>query len=304
MVLVFINSTSCQTNSNDFEKSKKIEKEAWKLLFSEKFDAAKIKFSEDLKTCDTNYNVYLGLAALKGINGDENYINYISKACKDNEYLLSSYGPICVEIVSYFESPLNDRDTSDDTFNEVKAMLTDGKYIERIDKGKIYLEGQYKNNKRNGVWKYYDMDNNVFKTITYSDSNNVFTYKYFKSNGDIIREESWEVINEATGSSTTLKKIVYWQEIPGKNKEYLFVSKNGFCTYEKDKSNVLDSNTPDNVIEEAVDKDYLPIWYIWKNGKREKYKGCDYDGKRFTIIQGSKKGTYEWKNCELILIEN
>ncbi|MDN3667976.1 hypothetical protein QWY93_01290 [Echinicola jeungdonensis] len=168
-------------------------------------------------------------------------------------------------LLEYYSTPKTERkEPFDFSLEEFKAYHTDG-YL----KAK-HAEGQFKNQKKVGLWKYNNLGGALYKTIDYSDSSNIHLVTFFNQDRKI--KEELTKIEERNGSTSyyVLKRVVYYQELPDKIGEYLFVSKDGFCVLDKGKTVNLDENTPDNIIEEEVSLEGIK-YYIWKDGKRVLY---------------------------------
>ena len=127
---------------------------------------------------------------------------------------------------------------------------------------------------------------------------------YYKPDGAVARREITTGM-PATNKSIKYREYLFWQENPGQEPAYLWVSKEGFKIYDKNNPVVFDERTPDNVIERIwnVDKKKLEA-VIWKNGKKQPYTLCEHDGSVITeMIDGVRK-TYRWKDCKKELIED
>ena len=53
--------------------------------------------------------------------------------------------------------------------NEYQEEILDGEYTHYYSNGKIKEEGNYKNNKKDGPWKYWNENGSLFKNIFYTD---------------------------------------------------------------------------------------------------------------------------------------
>lgn len=120
------------------------------------------------------------------------------------------------------------------------------------------------------------------------------TLKTYTPNGDLACIEVWD---KSKSYYTLVYQKVFWQILP--NREYLFVSKEGFVTVKDSVYVTLDSLTPDNLIDNNVFDNYNGVegfhTYLWKNGKREIYTGGEPDGTIEMVYDGDNKGVYEWK---------
>ncbi len=170
-----------------------------------------------------------------------------------------------IVLIKYYSTPKTERkEPLDFSIEEFEAYHTDG-YLKAI-----HAEGQFKNQKKVGLWKSNTPGGELYKTIDYSDSSNIHLVTIFNQNRKI--KEELTRIEEKNGSTLyyVLKRVIYYQELPDKIAEYLFVSKDGFCVLDKDNPVTLDENTPNNVIEEEFSLESIKF-YIWKDGKRMLY---------------------------------
>ena len=117
------------------------------------------------------------------------------------------------------------------------------------------------------------------------------TTKFYTENKDLA------TISFYDKTGILIYSKVYWQDLP--NGKYVFVSKKGFVTVRDGVSVTLDSSTPDNITEIAVDNNNNEVTYIWKNGKREIYTGGRADNVRETKYEGDNPGVYEWHDGKL-----
>jgi len=54
-----------------------------------------------------------------------------------------------------------------DIINDKTLSIKEGFYIEKMINGKVLISGKYKNNKKNGEWKFLDYNQNVVMILTY-----------------------------------------------------------------------------------------------------------------------------------------
>ncbi len=298
-----------------YNKSHKKEIKGWEYLFEEDYKNATKYFEKAIKIDTTNNYAYLGLAIIQGIKIDErdelmnlmimnndDFIDLMLKAAGGEESSLRGYVFFIIPIIEYYKKSEHERSEKDffePSLAEIKAIFIGGEFTEN-NEGIRTVKGQYKNKERIGKWKYYGYKGHLTKIVIYPDTGNYVTTQWYKKDGDIIKEDVDD--HYESGISSHVKTIVYWQEIPGKTGEYLFVSKEGYCIYDINNYVRFDENTPDNIIETKFDKYYNRSWVIWKNGKPEPYKGCWYDGSEETIYLSDeqKPGVYKWDNCELV----
>lgn len=100
----------------------------------------------------------------------------------------------------------------------------------------------------------------------------------FTSRGDTAVLERWTsdstflALHQCTSSSLLVKRVVYWQPVPGTQAEFLFVSNKGFVAVD-DGVAIRNSVAPDNVIEDDTDPETRElIYWIWKNGRKKLLK--------------------------------
>ncbi|MCH8904634.1 MAG: hypothetical protein IIA45_12050 [Bacteroidetes bacterium] len=254
-----------------------MEIEGWNHLFDEDYEKATEFFQEALEIDSTNYTIYIGIVVIGSLvndgEGEENLFYLIDKAAQGDEKLAEHYAYLAIAIIVDLEEPAQDRSNyTKKSIAEARAFLTDGNYIEYHDNGEKYIEGQYANMRQVGEWKYYHVDGGYLsKTVVYPDTGSYVTYRRFKSDGDIVELEIWDE-DDLRGRSSLVKTIIYWQKVPGKIGEYLFVAKDGFCTYDFHNQFKLDENTPDNIIEEIFQLGNELKLFIWKNGELIPYE--------------------------------
>lgn len=192
----------------------------------------------------------------------------------------------------------------DEQYIKFKAQLTDSKFEVYNDEGDVIKSGEFQDRKRIGIWKKYGYENKLHHSFTFRKETDTVVIKYYKPNGDITREE-WITGIPFSNSSNKIKEVVYWQETPGKNIDYLFVSKEGFKIYDKENPVVLDESTPDNIIQLKFNsKTNMQEASIWKNGKKQPFEYCPYDETTVTYMENGEKKSYRWKDCKKIMIEN
>ena len=285
---------------NEKAQSRLTEKQAWELFFDEQYADSEKKFQEALKLDSANFQCYLGLNFIKAARDDQMDFELISKATNGDDEKIWEYGMISAAIQVYYSQPKDERkDQVDFRIAEVKAYYTDGSFKVFYDDGTIRETGQFKNQLPIGKWEYFRENGKRLKIVEYPETGKIVLFKWFKSDGEIIKEEYKEI---ESNFESLVKTIIYWQELPRKYGEYLFVSKEGFCVYDREHLVTFDSTTPDNVIEETYDAEKGRVWYIWKNGKREVYRACEFDGVEVTIFRGDKTGKHVWKDCKMEFI--
>ncbi len=83
-----------------------------------------------------------------------------------------------------------------DTLNCVDMKgLKQGKWITRVDEIRgepgYEEEGEYRNDKKEGVWRVYTLQGDILGIENYRWGNKHGQQQYFNTMGDLIREESW-----------------------------------------------------------------------------------------------------------------
>jgi antitoxin component YwqK of YwqJK toxin-antitoxin module len=87
-----------------------------------------------------------------------------------------------------------------DTLNGIdNKSLKQGKWINRYDEVRgepgFEEEGEYKNNRKEGVWRLYNLDGDLIGLETYKWGNKDGQCQYFDKGGALIREEGWRAMN-------------------------------------------------------------------------------------------------------------
>jgi hypothetical protein len=261
--IIFIFVFSCQSNSQSIYADNI--KQGWTYFFDEEFEKSKIHFEKLHQADSNNIEINEGLFYSTSLSENELKLDILSKLQGDSEENFYKYGMTATVLLKYYSTPKTERkEPFDFSIEEFKAYHTDG-YL----KAK-HAEGQFKNQKKVGLWKYNNLGGALYKTIDYSDSSNIHLVTFFNQDRKI--KEELTRIEEKDGSTSyyVLKRVIYYQELPDKIAEYLFVSKDGFCVLDNDNPLTLNENTPDNVIEEEVSLESTK-YYIWKGGKRMLY---------------------------------
>ncbi|MCR9252575.1 MAG: hypothetical protein NXI20_19300 [bacterium] len=298
VILLVSFQVNCQTPER--VQSNQAKQNAWDLFFEEQYDESKIKFQECLSSDSSNLICNLGLYYIEMVQGDKDDFSFLSKAANGNKELIWKYINLSLSLETYLSQPKGHRvDFGEFRFAEFKAFHMDGRFDVYDKEGQLTQSGYYHDQQPLGKWEFYRPNGKLKKTIEYSENTNMVLFKYFKDDGILVKDE----YREGTGKQEKLvKTIIYWQEIPGKYGEYLPVSDSGFCVYDVNKKIVLDSSTPDNIIEEKFDSEKGTVWFIWKNGKREPYEGCYVDGTKVTRFQGKSAGVYVWEDCKEVFV--
>jgi len=70
-------------------------------------------------------------------------------------------------------------------------MVWDGDYIEYYENGVVYLEGEYENGLKNGVWKQYYPNRSVNSIKYYKNGEPFGKWTFYNENGDIVKFENY-----------------------------------------------------------------------------------------------------------------
>ncbi len=305
LIIIFLFSIQ-SSFSQDSIQSHKLEIEGWKFYFNENKKDAYQKFLEAIEVDTTNIYAKIGLLNSKNENEftkrDSDWIFNLPETGDYKELVFA------LMMTSQVDKELGDsikimRNKYDEEYIQFKARLTDSEFKVFDEDGEVRQTGAFKNRKPFGTWKKYGYQNKLHHSFTFPKTGDTVIIKYFKSDGDVIKEE-WTTGMPFTNDSKRFKEIIYWQEKPGKEKGYLFVSKEGFKIYDRENPVVLDNTTPDNIIQVTwnTEKNSQEA-FIWKNGKREPYDFCPDDGIIVTYLEDGKKKSFRWENCEKIPID-
>ncbi len=293
--------------SQDSIQSHKIEIEGWKFYFNGNKKDAILKFIEAIELDSTNKYAKIGMLYSKDENeltkGD---IDWLYNLPDTGDYKNISFALMMTTQVekNYPDTFKIMRNKYDEEYIEFKALLTDSEFKVYDEDGEVRKIGAFKNRKPFGTWKKYGYQNKLYHSFSFPLTGDTVIIKYYKPDGDVIKEE-WTTGIPFTNESEKFKEVIYWQEKPGKEIDYLFVSKEGFKIYDRENPVVLDNTTPDNIIQITWNTETNSQQaFIWKNGKRGTYKFCENDGMIISEIINGVKKTYRWKNCKKILIEN
>ncbi|GAA0893935.1 hypothetical protein GCM10009122_36150 [Fulvivirga kasyanovii] len=237
----------------------------WEYFFNEEFKKSADKFEQAYVLDTTNLKSIIGLFYSKSLSRNEIDLKLLKIIPGESEHNFYQYGMSAATLIKYYSTPKREREAPFDfSIDQFKAYHTDG-YVKTKQ-----FEGQYINQREVGLWKYYNLGGILQKTIRYSDSTDIHLVTYYSQNKK-ISEELTEI--KKYGSSVSykvLKKTIFYQELPDKIGEYLFVSDEGFCIYNKESPLIFGENTPDNVIEEETSLEGIN-YYIWRGGKRSLY---------------------------------
>lgn len=310
IVLIF-SITLINAQEIDVEKSHRIEIEGWESFFDGAKSLASEKFQKSLDLNPDNLLAKIGLfnaTPEKELNVETFELINDFPPEKNKSHSLSDISSWML-MNGLVEKQMSDslislRNKYDENYIWLKAALTDSRFEIKDDNGNIRQEGFFNDRKPSGIWKFYGYEENVVhRSYTYPVQGDTVIAKYFKPNGDIIRQEIL-IGSPFSRNTSKLKEIIFWQENPGRKPEYLFVSKTGFVKYENGKAVELNENTPDNIIGRKWDLDKKQlVAYIWKNGRKEPYELCEDDGMVISETIGNIRKTYRWNNCKKTLLE-
>ncbi len=87
-----------------------------------------------------------------------------------------------------------------DTLNKVDSKgLKQGKWVHHVDEIRgepgYEEEGEYKNDKKEGPWRIYDLEGDLRGLEFYRWGNKDGTCQYFNAAGALVREEGWRAMN-------------------------------------------------------------------------------------------------------------
>lgn len=120
--------------------------------------------------------------------------------------------------------------TKGDTLNRIDQQnQKQGPWVIRIDEVRgepgYEEEGIFRNNKKEGVWRKYNLQGDLVAIENYRWGNKDGVQQYYTMFGDLIREESWRAINPDNQYDTV---PVYDLEKPDFIKEYRIVKVDGY----------------------------------------------------------------------------
>ncbi len=292
--------------NQDLEKSHLTEIEGWKSYFDGNRTEAKSKFTKAIELDSTNYLAKIGLFNTKNESelneADFGLIQRLPKKGNYNDIMLK------LMMANQVDKELPDsikvmRNKYDESHIKFKASLTDSEFKVYDDNGNVRQTGAFKNRKPIGTWKKYGYQNKLHHSFTFSEETDTIVIKYYKPNGIVARKELTTGM-PFTNESKKFKEIVYWQETPGKNIEYLFVSENGFTVFDGENPVIFDESTPDNIIQMKFNPEtYSQEAVIWKDGKTIPFEFCPYDGTTMTYLENGMKKSYRWEDCKKIPID-
>lgn len=308
LTLVFTFLSSAQ--ELDSVQSRATEINGWERYFKGDRAAAQDEFKKALQEDSTNVMAKIGLFNSKSESelGEEDF-KLIDKlpegptknfTYSDVMYVLMMTNQVDKQMP---DSLIQMRNTYDPEYIKFKAQLMDTKFEVYNDQGEVIKSGEFQNRKPAGIWKSYGYRNTLHHSFTFSKETDTVTIKYYKPEGDLVKKAITTGM-PFTNDNKKFKEILYWQETPGKNTEYLFVSKDGFKIYDRENPVVFDESTPDNVIQMTFNQEtFSEEAFIWKNGKKEPYDYCPYDGTTVSYMEDGEKKSFRWEDCKKVPIK-
>jgi antitoxin component YwqK of YwqJK toxin-antitoxin module len=282
-----------------------MEIKGWESYFEGNKEDAKLHFKKSIELDSTNFMAKIGFFNSKAEEElTEKDFELTNNLPKNGDYKDLMFN---LMMSSQVDKQLPDsikvmRNKYDENHIQFKARLTDSKFKVYNEDGEVRQTGAFKNRKPFGTWKKYGYQNKLHHSFTFSQETDTVFIKYYKPNGIVARKELTKGM-PFTNESKKFKEIVYWQETPGKNIDYLFVSENGFTIFDSENPVVFDESTPDNIIQMKFNPEsYSQEAYIWKNGKTILFEFCHYDGTTVTYLENGVKKSYRWEDCKKVPI--
>lgn len=283
-----------------------MEIKGWESYFEENREDAKLQFKKAIELDSTNFMAKIGLFNSK----TENELTEKDFELTNNLPENGDYKDLMFNLMmsNQVDKQLPDsikvmRNKYDENYIKFKARLTDSEFKVYNEDGEVRQTGAFKNRKPFETWKKYGYQNKLHHSFTFSKETDTVVIKYYKPDGDVARKEMTTGM-PFTNESKKFKEIVYWQETPGKNIDYLFVSKDGFTVFDRENPVVFDKTTLDNIIQMTFNPDtYSQEAFIWKNGKKIPYEFSPYDGTTVTYLENGAKKSYRWEDCKKIPIK-
>jgi len=104
-----------------------------------------------------------------------------------------------------------------DTLNCVdQADLKQGRWVVKVAEVRgepgYEEEGIYKDGKKEGIWRRYDLQGDLIALENYKWGNKNLVSQYFTPNGELIREESWKAVNPLNPYDTV--EVADWDKDP------------------------------------------------------------------------------------------
>lgn len=295
------------SQKTDSIQSYSMEIKGWESYFEGNKEDAKLQFKKAIELDSTNVMAKIGLFNSKSENElSENDYELTKNLPKNGDFKNLMFN---LMMSNQVDKQLPDsikvmRNKYDENYIQFKARLTDSEFKVYDEDGQIRQTGAFKNRKPFGTWKKYGYQNKLHHSFTFSKETDTVVIKYYKPDGDVARKELTTGM-PFTNDSKKIREYIFWQENPGKQPEYLFVSKHGFKIFDSENPVEFDESTPDNFIQRKWNSEKKAIEaVIWKNGKQEPYELCEDDGMVISEMVNGVRKTYRWENCKKILIEN
>ena len=304
ILLLFIQIAHSQ--KTDSIQSYLTEIKGWESYFDGNKENSKLQFKKAIELDSTNFMAKIGFFNSKTeAELTEKDLELTNNLPKNGDYKDLMFNLIMSNQV---DKQLSDsikimRNKYDESYIQFKARLTDSEFKVYDEDGEVRQTGAFKNRKPFGTWKKYGYKNKLHHSFTFSKETDTVIIKYFTPNGNIARKEITTGM-PFTNESKKFKEIIYWQETPGKDIDYLFVSENGFTVFDSEKPVVFDESTPDNIIQMKFNPEtYIQEAVIWKDGKTIPFEFCPYDGTTVTYLENGVKKSYRWEDCKKIPID-
>lgn len=309
IIALFFVHTSYSQNLDSIQ-SRNMEIKGWELYFEGNKEKSKIQFKKAMKLDSTNILAKIGFFNSKS----ESEINRSDFNITDNlpdgpneqfKYSDVMYTLMMTNLVNKEmpDSLIQMRGKYDPEYIKFKAQLIDSKFAVYNDEGDVIKSGGFQNRKPTGIWKSFGSKNKLHHSFTFAKETDTVIIKYYKPDGEISKKELTTGM-PFTNDSEKIKEVIYWQETPGKNIEYLFVSKDGFKIFDRENPVVFDKFTPDNIIQMGYNAEtHSQVAFIWKNGEKQPYDYCPYDGTTITYLENGEKKTFRWEDCKKVPVE-
>ncbi len=291
-------------------QSRNSEIEGWELYFDGSRKEAKIKFEKAMELDSSNVMAKIGYFNSKSESelGPNDFL--LTKNLPEGPYEQFKYSDVMYVLMmtNLVEKEMPDsliqmRNKYDPEYIKFKARLTDSKFEVYNDTGEVIKSGEFRSRKPFGIWKSFGGENRLHHSFEFSKKTDTVIIKYYTFDGQVAKKEVTTGM-PFTNESKKFKEFIYWQETPGKNINYLFVSKDGFKIYDKEMPVVLDESTPDNIIQMKFNLETnTQEAFIWKNGKKEPYEFCPFDGTKVTYKENGEIKSYRWQDCKKVPIE-
>lgn len=305
-ITLFLFLTQITYSQIDSIQSYSMEIKGWESYFEGNKVDAKLQFKKAMELDSTNFMAKIGYVNSKPEDElTEKDFELTNNLPENGDYKNLMFSLMMSNQVDKQlpDSIIAMRNKYDEDYIQFKARLTDSEFKVYDDDGEVRQTGAFKNRKPFGTWKKYGYQNKLHHSFTFSQETDTVVIKYYTPKGDVARKELTTGM-PFTNESKKLKEIVYWQETPGKDIDYLFVSEDGFTVFDKENPVVFDKSTPDNIIQMTFNSNTnSQEAFIWKNGKKIPYEFCPYDGTTVTYLENGEKKSYRWEDCKKVPIK-